>query len=72
MYVSNEIRNITNYALPSIHAFERFKFVEYQPVQGRVKILNPTGMRNDELFANDDPIGVSVMNDIATYGLPTA
>lgn len=72
MYVSNEIRNTTNYALPAIHAFERFKFVEYQPVQGRVKILNPTGLRNDELFANEDPIGVSVMNDIATYGLPTA
>lgn len=45
MYVSNEIRNAQNYALPAIHAFERWKFVEYQPVQGRLSILNPTGIR---------------------------
>lgn len=45
MYVSNEIRNSQNYALPSIHAFERWKFVEYQPVQGRLNILNPTGLK---------------------------
>ena len=44
LYVSNEIRNIANPALPAIHAFERWKFVGYQPVQGRVKILNPTGL----------------------------
>lgn len=35
MYISNEIRNADNPALPNIHAFERWKFVEYQPVQGR-------------------------------------
>lgn len=46
LYVSNEIRNIANAALPAIHAFERFKFVAYQPVQGRVKILNPSGLRH--------------------------
>jgi hypothetical protein len=45
LYVSNEIRNIANPALPAIHAFERWKLVEYQPVQGRVKILNPTGLK---------------------------
>lgn len=45
LYVSNEIRNIANPALPAIHAFDRWKFVEYQPVQGRVQILNPTGLR---------------------------
>lgn len=60
-YVSNEIRNASNYALPAIHAFERFKFVEYQPVQGRLKILNPTGLK--EHVINDDPIGVSAMNN---------
>lgn len=47
LYVSNEIRNITNPALPNIHAFERWQFVEYQPVQGRVKILNETGLRSE-------------------------
>lgn len=45
MYVSNEIRNISNPALPAIHAFERWLINEYQPVQTRVKILNRDGKR---------------------------
>ncbi|MDD3121952.1 MAG: hypothetical protein PHC62_00385 [Candidatus Izemoplasmatales bacterium] len=45
LYISNEIRNADNPALPAIHSFERWKFVEYTPVQGRVKILNPSGIR---------------------------
>lgn len=45
MYVSNEIRNSANPALPAIHAMERFLFKEYQGVQGRVKILNRSGLR---------------------------
>ena len=61
MYVSNEIRNVQNYALPAIHAFERWKFVEYQPVQGRVQILHPTGLTN--IAPNDNPIQQSSMND---------
>lgn len=61
LYVSNEIRNAVNYALPAIHAFERFKMVEYQPVQARIKILNPTGLR--DYVPNDDPIGVNLMNN---------
>ena len=44
MYISNEITNADNPALPNIHAFERWKFVEYQPVQGRINILHPTGL----------------------------
>ena len=44
MYLSNEIRNADNPALPNVHAFERWKFVEYQPVQGRINILHPTGL----------------------------
>lgn len=61
MYVSNEIRNMSNYALPAIHAFERWKFVEYQPVQGRIQILNPTGLTN--IAPNDDPIGGTYTSD---------
>lgn len=61
MYISNEIRNVSNYALPAIHAFERWKFKEYQPVQGRIKILNPTGMTN--IAPNDDPIGTRSRTD---------
>ena len=61
MYVSNEIRNMQNYALPAIHAFERWKFVEYQPVQGRIQILHPTGYT--EIAPNTDPIGGTYMSD---------
>ena len=59
MYLSNEIRNITNPALPAVHAFERWVMKSYQPVQGRIRILNPTGLRNygtDYAF-NNDPTG---------------
>lgn len=45
MYISSEIRNAANQALPAIHAFDRWKMVEYQPVQGRINILHPSGMR---------------------------
>lgn len=62
-YVSNEIRNVELYTLPAIHAFERWKFVEFQPVQGRVKILNPSGLLDH--VENLDPIGTSAMNDFA-------
>lgn len=55
MYISNEIRNFQNPALPAIHAFERWLFAEYQGVQGRVKILHPTGLAT--ATANTDPIG---------------
>ena len=47
MYVSNEIRNANNPALPAIHAFERWKFMEYQPVQGRIRILHQDGLTDD-------------------------
>ena len=45
MYVSNDIRNAANHTLPAIHAFERWKFLEFQPVQSRVKIINPSGLK---------------------------
>lgn len=61
MYVSNEIRNMGNPALPAIHAFERWQFVEYQPVQGRIQILNPTGLT--DIAPNTDPIGGRYMSD---------
>lgn len=44
LYVSNEIRNIANPALPAIHAFERWILKDYQPVIGKVQILNPSGL----------------------------
>lgn len=45
MYVSNEIRNASLHTLPSIHCYERWKFYSYQAVQGRVNIVNPTGLK---------------------------
>lgn len=44
MYLSNEIRNANNPSLPALHTFERWKFVEYTPVQGRIDIENPRGI----------------------------
>lgn len=61
MFVSNEIRNVELYTLPSIHAFERWKFVEYQGLQGRLKMLNTSGLDSHE--PNLDPIGGFAMND---------
>lgn len=45
MFVSNEIRNAINPALPAVSCFERFKIDEYQPVQSRCRVLNRSGMR---------------------------
>lgn len=47
LYISNEIRNNRNYALPAIHAFERWLLKEYQPVIAKVDILNPSGNRKN-------------------------
>lgn len=67
-YLSNEIRNSENYALPAIHSFDRFKIQEYQPVQGRLQILNPTGLTVPVM--NADPIGVKAMNDAMGLNAP--
>lgn len=50
MYLSNEIRNADNPALPALHSFERWKFVEFTPVQGRVHILHPSGLNPDNYY----------------------
>ena len=56
MYLSNEIRNADNPSLPALHSFERWKFVEYTPVQGRINILHPSGI-NQETY-NAFPVKV--------------
>lgn len=45
LYISNEIRNPSNPSLPAIHSFERWLLKEYMPVQARINVLNPSGMR---------------------------
>ena len=61
LYVGNEIRDTDNYQLPAVTAFERFLFISYQPVQGRIQILNPTGLKTQ--VENDSPIGPRALND---------
>jgi len=61
LYVGNEIRDTDNYQLPAVTAFERFLFISYQPVQGRIQILNPTGLKTQ--VENDAPIGNRALND---------
>lgn len=65
LYISNEIRNMTNYALPAIHAFERFKVMGYQSVQGRIQILHPSGLLDH--VENEDPIGPQAYNDFNNW-----
>ena len=55
MYISNEIRDAENPSLPSLTAFQRYKFFGFQEVQGRLFVANPTGLR--EHLPNVDPIG---------------
>lgn len=45
MYVSNEVRNSQNPTLPAVHGFERWTIQQYQPTQGRFKILNRSGFK---------------------------
>ena len=62
LYVGNEIRDTVNYQLPALTAFERFLFVQYQPVQGRIQIVNPTGLVED--IENKTPVSKDrAMND---------
>lgn len=47
LYVGNEIRDTENYQLPAITAFERWLMIQYQPVQARIQIMNPSGRKED-------------------------
>ena len=58
LYVSNEIRNAANPALPAIHAFERWKFVEYQPVQARITVANPDGLTDAQRPVWNETAGI--------------
>ena len=51
LYISNEIRNIQNPALPNIYAFERYLMTEMFAIQAHVKIKSPSGIRgNNNIF----------------------
>ena len=55
MYLSNEIRDAEMPHLPALTAFERWIPYELFPVQGRLHVANPSGMR--EHLVADDYIG---------------
>ena len=61
MYISNEIRDAENPSLPALTAFQRYKFFEFQPVQGRLFVANPTGLRSH--LPNIDPVGQMYANN---------
>ena len=61
MYISNEIRDAENPQLPAITAYQRYKFFEYQPVQGRLFCANPSGLR--EHLPNVNPVGEMYANN---------
>ena len=62
LYVGNEIRDTENYQLPAVTAFERWLMIEYQPVQARIQIMNPSGRKED--IENNAPVSPNrALND---------
>ena len=69
LYVSNELRDTEHYEAPAMTCFERWFFLQFQPVQGRIMNLNIMGTR--EQLENPDPVAQRAMYDdtsnYATY-----
>ena len=64
MYVSNEIRDTAHYQVPAMTCFERWFFLQYQPVQGRIRILNASGLRENAYMKNEEDYLIKgAMND---------
>lgn len=61
MYISNEIRDSENPALPALTAFQRYKFFGFQELQGRIKVANPTGLRS--FLPNHNPVDRGYTNN---------
>ena len=62
LYVGNEIRDTENYQLPAVTAFERWLMIQYQPVQARIQIMNPSGRKED--IENNAPVSPNrALND---------
>lgn len=52
LFISNDIRNSANPALNNVYAYDRNLIMGYQKVQGRMKILNRSGIKNDPFYPN--------------------
>lgn len=62
LYVGNEIRDVEHYTLPAVTAFERWLMIQYQPIQGRIQIMNPSGRKED--IENNAPVSPNrALND---------
>lgn len=61
MYISSEIRDAENPTLPALTAFQRYKLFEYQSLQGRLFIANPSGLR--EHLPNVQPVDAMYNNN---------
>lgn len=68
-YISNELRDPKNQNLPAISCFDRWEMFEYQPVQARIHILNPTGYRT--LPPAQDMFGPEIVENDWTIDDPT-
>jgi hypothetical protein len=45
LFISNDIRNAVNHALPAIHAFDRWRMYSMFEILGKIDILNASGQR---------------------------
>ena len=61
LYVSNELRDPIHIEAPAMTCFERWYFLQYQPVQGRIMCLNTMGTR--EQMENPNPVASRAMHD---------
>ena len=65
LYVSNELRDPLHYEAPAMTCFERWYFLQFQPVQGRIFCLNTMGTR--EQIENPNPMGSRALHDDTSH-----
>ena len=68
MYISNEIRDAEMPQMPALSAFQRYRFFELFGVQGRLRIANPTGIKeypvsDGDYLGYDPATGVMYANN---------
>lgn len=51
-YIGSDIKPAAAAHLPTVTAFDRFELIKFEAVQGRIKVLNPGGIRSDQTDAN--------------------
>lgn len=51
-YLGGEIKPAASAHLPTITAFDRFELIKFEAVQGRIRVLNQSGLRSDQTDAD--------------------